>query len=221
MLRTILAIVACTFALTGTLSAFAPSSADAQQQQWSRHSVKKTKKRTVKQTRTRSGRHHHHRSRSGVHGSVHIQLGTPYYHHSYGHYRHYDHGHVHYAGCEHWSHLHYAPRTEVVVIDATPVDPVFVLPELDCPIRTDEKRIGREQWCETPRGNRHGPYRRWYDDGTLAAQGEYEYDQKEGVWVEFHPNGALREEGQYDDGKRSGTWVTWGADGEELVVVDY
>ena len=219
MVRTIILAVTLAAGLTGVTGLIVPTSADAQM---SRHSVKK-KRTTVKQTRrhTSQKRHdHHNRSHVGVHGGVHVQIGTPHYYYGHGHY-----GHVHHHGCEHWAHYRHTyghPHpTQVVVIDATPIEPVFVLPTLDCPIRTDEKRIGREQWCETPRGNRHGPYRRWYDDGTLAAQGEYEYDQKEGVWIEFHPNGALREEGQYDDGARTGTWVTWGADGEELVVIDY
>lgn len=107
----------------------------------------------------------------------------------------------------------------MIIVEAD--DPVFEPPELECPIRTDEARIGLEQWCETPMGNRHGPYRRWYDDGSLAAEGEYQYDLEEGVWIEFHPNGAVRREGEYDDGEKVGLWVTWGADGEELVAVEH
>lgn len=111
--------------------------------------------------------------------------------------------------------------TQVIVVESDRPEPVWVMPPLDCPIRTDEVRSGSEQWCATPRGTRHGSYRRWYDDGVLAAQGEYEYDQKEGVWIEFHPNGAVRDHGQYAGGERIGTWTTWGADGQELVSVDY
>lgn len=204
-------IIIALFALT-TVFVAAPSDAEAQQRQ-----VHVKKKRVVKKRTTTSRhsdrrpsrvRHRHHRS--GV--RVDLRLGSSRYRR-----------HTHYRHRPHYYHHHdhtvvYQRPTQVIVVEA---DPAFIMPDLDCPIRTEEKRSGLQQWCATPFGNKHGVYRRWYDDGRLAAEGEYAYDQKDGVWTEWHPNGAIREEGEYLDGKRSGTWVTWGADGEELVVIDY
>lgn len=136
-----------------------------------------------------------------------VHIGWPY-HDVHYHRRHHVHHH----------RVVYDRTPDVVVVEA---EPAFVMPQLDCPIRTDEVRSGMQQWCATGRGTKHGVYRRWYADGVLAAEGEYDYDTKHGVWIEFHPNGALREEGQYHNGKRIGTWVTWGSDGQELVAVDY
>lgn len=206
---------------------FAVGTADAQSRTQSRGTVKKVQKSertTTGRSHTRTTRSHRtiqtHRHRSHPHGvhrhhrsGVHVQIGTPYYGHRY-------YGR-HYYGRHSYGHRHtvvYDRTPEVVVVEA---EPRFVMPGLECPIRTDEERSGLQQWCATSRGTKHGLYRRWHGDGVLAAEGEYEYDVKSGVWVEFHANGAIREEGEYLDGKRVGTWITWGSDGQELVVVDY
>lgn len=227
MLRKLTIVTTLALALSGL--SFAVSTPDAEAQH-ARHRVhKKKKNNNTKKKQVRRHRHHdqrhghrthrvhsHHRGHSHhrtYRSGVYVSFGSPYWYSTHRH------GHHHYY---YNSHPHYVHRdTQVVVIDAAPSEPVFVMPSLSCPIRTDEERIGTEQWCATPRGTRHGPYRRYYADGTLAAQGEYEYDQQEGIWLEFHPNGSLREEGQYDDGQRIGTWTTWGSDGEELVSVNY
>src|SRR5690606_37993305 len=116
----------------------------------------------------RPHRHHRHRTthrhhRSHTHGGVHVRVGWPYW---YSHHRHHIYHH----------HPHVVHRdTQVIVVqpDDLAHEQGFVMPQMDCPIRTDEVRSANEQWCATPRGTRHGPYRRWYEDGTLAAQGEY------------------------------------------------
>ena len=168
----------------------------------SRHSVRTHRHHS---TYRRTHRHHHR-----YHSGVHVRLGWPhYYGHSYPHRYHHHHHH---------RTVIVDPQPDVVVVEA---EPVFEMPALECPIRTREERSVNQQWCSTPRGTKHGPFVRWYDNGTIAAQGEYEYDAKHGLWTEYHPNGAMREEGSYKDGERVGMWITWGSDGEELVAVDY
>ena len=207
---------ALTFTSAATVVTVAPSEAAAQDHHGRRVTKRRTAtKRTVRHHDTRRTRRHHnrtsrHRHRSGVR----ITVGTPYVHHGVHNHHYYDHRYDY-----GYTYRTYPTHTRVVVVEAPEAE--WQMPALQCPVRSEEARTEREQWCATSRGTRHGLYRRWYDDGVLAAQGEYAFDQKEGVWLEFHPNGALREEGQYVDGKRDGTWITWGADGEELVSVDY
>ncbi len=47
---------------------------------------------------------------------------------------------------------------------------------------------------------RHGPCRRWYEDGTLRAEGEYDHGKLVGEWTWWSPDGDLDEE-------RSGFYV--------------
>jgi hypothetical protein len=200
------------------LAVAAPSEAHAQRAHVTTKKKKKTKRTTKKRRTTRkrttTKRRTHTRRRSGV--DVHVHVGSRYPHRRrYTHYRY----HHYYPTYHHYRYTTVIRPRHVVVIEGD--DFAFEPPDLNCPIRTDEVRSGLEQWCATSAGNRHGPYRRWYDDGTLAAQGTYAYDLKQGVWIEFHPNGAVREEGEFDDGQKVGTWVTWGADGQQLVSVEY
>ncbi len=201
------------------------ATAQARGHRTSEHSSKRTHRTTTtrghkshRSHRGHSSRHHsHHHKRHtthhrGHHSGVHIQLGWgyPYYYYNHG----YHHPHTTYRH----STVYYDRRPEVVIVER---EQRFVMPPLECPIRTEEESAGLQQWCATSRGTKHGPFRRWYADGVLATQGEYDYDTKSGVWLEYHANGAIREEGAFKDGARIGTWITWGSDGEELVVVDY
>jgi antitoxin component YwqK of YwqJK toxin-antitoxin module len=61
-------------------------------------------------------------------------------------------------------------------------------------------------------GRRHGPYRVYRRDGTLAFQGDYDAGLPVGPVVEFYPSGAVRSEGQYRDGKLDGVFVHYASD---------
>lgn len=221
MKKTTTLILAALVALAGM--SYSPA-VSAQSRTSGKTTVKKsrteTRRTTTRRTTTRHHRptRHHHSThhRSGVH--VHVDWGLGPTYRSHRHTRTY-----HYPRYYHYPYVHrhtvvYEREPEVIVVEA---EPAFRMPDLECPIRTDEVRSGLQQWCATSRGTKHGLYRRWYEDGVLAAEGEYEYDVQVGIWTEFHQNGAIREEGAYKDGARVGTWITWGSDGEQLVVVDY
>lgn len=115
-------------------------------------------------------------------------------------------------------HHHYvtpAPRVVIVEVDRPQ------LPELSCPIHTYSRQNQLEQWCETSRGVRHGPYVRRHSNGQISMEGEYEYDQREGLWTEWHANGEPRLEGEYVNGERVGLWIRWDQNGREVSAIEY
>ncbi len=247
MFRKMIVVMSLATLSLGGVLVGAPSEADAQERRVERrvhHSKTKTKTRkhhkrghgtsTRRGTTHRRSTHGHTTHRRTVHrhgtsrSSVQLHVGGPYWSVTTGH-RHHGHGHGHHRHRTHRHRVHYDHghhtthyvHRDVVIVDSEPADPVFVMPSMSCPIRTEEQRAGLEQWCATDRGTRHGPYRRWYADGQIASEGEFAYDLRHGMWLEFHPNGVIREEGEYSDDERIGTWTTWGSDGEVLVAVDY
>jgi antitoxin component YwqK of YwqJK toxin-antitoxin module len=61
---------------------------------------------------------------------------------------------------------------------------------------------------------RHGPCRRWHENGRLAEHGSYVMGQRTGPWQTWYPNGRRRSEGHYrprDEMGRyvDGIWVRW------------
>ncbi len=60
---------------------------------------------------------------------------------------------------------------------------------------------------------RHGMFRAYNEDGTLASEGNYEHGQEHGPWRDYHPNGQLASEGSYANGIEVGAWHYWSADG--------
>lgn len=56
-------------------------------------------------------------------------------------------------------------------------------------------------------GTKDGPWREYYIDGSLKAEGNYEGGKKTGPWKYYHSNGKLEQTGQYDrKGNPAGTW---------------
>jgi ribosomal protein S27AE len=53
---------------------------------------------------------------------------------------------------------------------------------------------------------RHGLFRAFHPDGTLASEGHYEHGLESGVWRDYHANGQLAAEGTYSKGEKVGTW---------------
>ena len=62
---------------------------------------------------------------------------------------------------------------------------------------------------------RHGLFRAYHPDGTLASDGHYADGVESGPWKDFHPNGQLAAEGLYVNGEEAPGWRYWDADGRE------
>lgn len=56
-------------------------------------------------------------------------------------------------------------------------------------------------------GNDHGPYFRYYPDGSLDEKGSFDTGLKSGDWKKYYPDGSLEYSGSYKKGKRTGSWI--------------
>jgi len=77
----------------------------------------------------------------------------------------------------------------------------------DCP--KDADRVmqstlrGKEEFCKTKLGTRHGYYLRLHSDGdTWAVLGYYHYGRKNGVWINFDKDGMVSSKRYYVEGVR-------------------
>jgi len=62
---------------------------------------------------------------------------------------------------------------------------------------------------------KNGPYKEWYDDGTLIAEGQYDDGKKVGTWYVNSMNGV------YKDGKKEGEWKWINKKGQVEAVYNY
>jgi antitoxin component YwqK of YwqJK toxin-antitoxin module len=60
---------------------------------------------------------------------------------------------------------------------------------------------------------RHGLFRAYHEDGSLASEGAYENGHEHRIWRDYYPNGQLAAEGNYVNGAQAGTWQYWSPDG--------
>lgn len=60
-----------------------------------------------------------------------------------------------------------------------------------------------------------GPGEIFFEDGTLAASGEYLKGRRSGFWKHFYENGKLLAEGDYSDGLKTGPWIFYYGNGEK------
>ena len=60
---------------------------------------------------------------------------------------------------------------------------------------------------------RHGLFRAYHMNGTLASEGEYIDGLEQGLWRDYHENGQLAAEGYYEKGEEVGEWRFWHPDG--------
>lgn len=60
---------------------------------------------------------------------------------------------------------------------------------------------------------RHGLFRAYHPNGTLASEGNYVHGLETGAWNDFHPNGQLAAEGVYSKGEKIGVWKYWSENG--------
>jgi antitoxin component YwqK of YwqJK toxin-antitoxin module len=66
-------------------------------------------------------------------------------------------------------------------------------------------------------GNRDGPWKDFYPDGSLKAEGNYDNGKQVGEWKYYHANGTIEQAGKFSkQGKFQGTWK-WFFDNGQLL----
>jgi TonB family protein len=53
----------------------------------------------------------------------------------------------------------------------------------------------------------HGPYESYWDDGSIRAQGIYQYGRKHGMWLESEPSKGKSSSGMYFNQRKEGQWT--------------
>ena len=61
---------------------------------------------------------------------------------------------------------------------------------------------------------RHGPYRKFFPDGSLRAEGQYDRGARQGRWTSYYPDGQVRKVSVYHAGKDDGEWFAYRNDGQ-------
>src|SRR5262245_55641160 len=77
-----------------------------------------------------------------------------------------------------------------------------------------KQRYSRYLSRDGSRWMRHGLFRAYHRNGSLASEGNYAHGTEEGLWRAYHENGRLAAEGYYEGGKEVGEWKTWNDKGE-------
>lgn len=71
---------------------------------------------------------------------------------------------------------------------------------------------------EVLKGKRIGKWHHFYDNGKLLGEGEYFEGLKTGAWSFYFGNGQPRAQGKYKEDVRQGEWQEWSRDGGTRVV---
>jgi hypothetical protein len=84
---------------------------------------------------------------------------------------------------------------------------------------------GFEVWCELPDRmpdrRRDGPWRTFYDGGSLAKESRFAEGKLDGPFVEWHRNGRPARAGSWKEGEREGVWTIWWESGALEEVCAY
>ena len=71
-------------------------------------------------------------------------------------------------------------------------------------------------------GNRDGPWKDFYPDGSLKAEGNYDNGKQVGEWKFYHSNGKIEQTGKFSkQGKFDGTWKWYFDNGQLLKEEEY
>lgn len=70
-------------------------------------------------------------------------------------------------------------------------------------------------------GRKQGPWKVFYRDGKLKAQGAYKNDLKVGQWRYFFKDGMVEQQGNYLAGNPNGFWTWYFEDGQTLREEEY
>lgn len=71
------------------------------------------------------------------------------------------------------------------------------------------------------RGQRHGPWTFWYEDGAVREVGTYVDGVKQGRWLSYWPNHQRKMEGSYENGRKTGFWGAWYDSGSMKMCGEY
>jgi antitoxin component YwqK of YwqJK toxin-antitoxin module len=63
-------------------------------------------------------------------------------------------------------------------------------------------------------GRKNGPWKDYWPNGTLRAEGMYVEDEREGDWVFYRESGEKEQQGSYMNGAVHGLWTWWYAGGD-------
>jgi antitoxin component YwqK of YwqJK toxin-antitoxin module len=86
-----------------------------------------------------------------------------------------------------------------------------------CGLVAFPRRVPAE--IEPPESWRHGPCRAWHPTGTLRFEGQYDHDQRVGLWRYFDEQGNSLERGTFIADRREGPWIARdGATGIEKTI---
>ena len=87
--------------------------------------------------------------------------------------------------------------------------------EIAYPSGAVQARYSRYLAADASKWIRHGLFRSYHEDGSLASEGSYEHGVEHGLWRTFHENGQLASEGIYLQGDEAEGWRFWSSDGTE------
>ena len=62
----------------------------------------------------------------------------------------------------------------------------------------------------------NGPYREYFADGKLSAEGRFKNGKRHGSWKYYYRNAVLKAVGKYVFGEFEGQWRWWRENGERL-----
>lgn len=99
--------------------------------------------------------------------------------------------------------------------------PVTEIAEEKIPQSSLVFRYSRYPAPDGKRWIRHGEFRAFYANGTLASEGTYVHGREEGRWRDFHENGQVAAEGEYRDGRHHGPWRYYDDAGSLEETVEY
>ncbi len=88
--------------------------------------------------------------------------------------------------------------------------------EIPYPTGVVKHRYSRYLATDGSRWVRHGLFRSYHEDGTLASEGSYEHGLETGLWRDFFPSGQLAAEGYYVAGQEADGWRFWKESGAEV-----
>jgi antitoxin component YwqK of YwqJK toxin-antitoxin module len=71
------------------------------------------------------------------------------------------------------------------------------------------------------KGERHGLWIDYFDNGQLSCKGQYLNGQQHGLWESYWDNGKLDYKGTYLNGKEHGPWEAYYFDGNLMFKGTY
>lgn len=74
---------------------------------------------------------------------------------------------------------------------------------------------------EIVHGVRHGAYRKYHENGTVAESAQIENGHIHGIFAEYHDNGKLRSETHYVHGKKQGQMMRYSDSGVRIAMVTF